>query len=290
MWSRTSFLGFMQMKILKIKQILVALIALGPLVVSDMASAQMQFVVNCDETPSHPLCVTTRPGDNNPGINKGRPTATATATRTPTRTATRTPTRRPTKTPTRTPTSTITATSTPTYTQVPSADPFSREEGIDLTPIPIVTPTCTPTVTFTVTMTYTPTATATATSTPSYTPTPINTPTPPDDDPLPNGGSTPVDQDCWIESYDDDGFIEAYSKLWRKAMPGKHCLPEVKLYCYSPGDPGSCYQVRDMPAQFGCGGIRARLKCDSQTSAIFGNPDGSTMLPALVSAPEVVKK
>lgn len=289
------------MVILQIKKILVIIMALGTLVVSDVALAQMQFVVNCDETPSHPLCITTEPGDNNPGINKGRPTATVTATstptrtatRTPTRTATRTPTRRPTKTPTRTPTSTptIIATSTPTYTQVPSSGTPSNGEGITPTPIPTVTPTCTATVTFTVTMTYTPTATATATSMPSYTPTPINTPTPPDDDdPLPDDGSTPVDQDCWIESYDDDGFLEAYSKLWRKAAPGKHCLPEVKLYCYSPGDPGSCYQVRDMPAQFGCGGIRARLKCDSKESAIFGNPDGSVMLPALVSAPEVVKR
>lgn len=220
---------------------------LALLVTVRSALSDMQFIVNCDENPNHIVCRDKGGSGHNPGLNRGRPTATATVTATPTRRATQTPTPRST----------------------PVTDPGDNNPGVNRG-----RPTATPTVM--------PTTSNTDDDWEDNTE---------DQDGVPEDNTAPEsDAGCWSEGYSDGDFVEIFGKTWRRAVQGKHCLPEVKLHCYSPDDPGSCYQVRDMPAQFGCGGIRARLKCDVESNAIFGNPDGSVMQPALVNAPETVSR
>ncbi len=91
-----------------------------------------------------------------------------------------------------------------------------------------------------------------------------------------------VSEDCWDVS---QTILNKKLKLfYTPALPNKHCLPFRDPWC--EGDFASCTVITDLPAQFGCGGIRARIDCSDKRQAIFDPLDGGLRRPILIPFPE----
>jgi len=84
--------------------------------------------------------------------------------------------------------------------------------------------------------------------------------------------------DCWESALFSDA-----GQLWINSRPNKHCFPEKNAFCSGGPFGAGCYQLYDLPPQFGCGGIRARLDCTDRPS-LTSPLDGRAPRPALIEA------
>jgi hypothetical protein len=65
------------------------------------------------------------------------------------------------------------------------------------------------------------------------------------------------------------------------SLPGRHCLPKKRNNRFPVSDATSWQQPKDRDAQYGCGGLRMRLSCDSEQT-LLGTKPPMELNPALV--------